>query len=546
MELLSNNISFQRLLSHANDLTHTHLYDLFNRDQTRFSTMSLKVGGVLLDYSKNLLDDTSLPLLFTLAKERHIESARHALFTGGKINNTENRAALHTALRAPQNIGAQLFGHDIADKIHATLARMKIFTNEIHSGQWTGYTGKKITDIIHIGVGGSDLGPRMVCRALHYYAHPNIKIHFVANTDGHDLSEALEQCQPETSLFIIASKSFTTSDTCINAQSARDWFVTNSRQDKLDKHFIAVSANINAAQEFGIQAENIFPFWDWVGGRYSVWSAIGLTIALATSFDCFSALLAGAHEMDTHFYTAPISHNMPIILAMIGIYNRNILGMTSLSIAPYLEDLHLLPSFLQQLDMESNGKSTTKDGKLLDVASGPVIWGNSGTNCQHAYFQLLHQSADIIPVDFIAAIKPNHRLTQHHKILLANCFAQSKALMRGKSKEEVRAEMQEQQLDATTIEALLPHRTFSGNRPSNTILLDALTPTTLGALMALYEHKVFVQGIIWNINSFDQWGVELGKALAKQILLDLDNNTHKKIHDSSTNGLIAAVQQSAK
>lgn len=481
-------------------------------------------------------------LLLDLARERGVEAQRDAMFAGEKINVTERRAVLHTALRAPLAADLQVDGQHVSRDVHAVLERMHVFTDRVRAGDWSGYTGKAITDIVNIGIGGSDLGPKMVCRALRSFAHPRLHMHFVSNVDGHDLDAVLSLVDPETTLFIITSKTFTTMETMMNAQSARNWFLQHGDAAGLAKHFVAVSTNLGAVNAFGIDADNMFPFWDWVGGRYSVWSAIGLPIALAAGFDNFSAFLQGAHAMDTHFRNAPLESNIPVILALVGLWNRNFAGCTSLSIAPYLQDLELFPAFLQQLDMESNGKHVAADGSALEVATGPIIWGNAGTNGQHAYFQLLHQGTDITPVDFITALKPNHTLPEHHAALLANCFAQSEAFMRGKSADEVRAEMQAQDIPAADVEALVPHRTFAGNRPSNTILMDALNPATLGALIALYEHKVFTQGVLWGVNSFDQWGVELGKVMAKNIQSELTVAAQPQRHDSSTNGLIALAR----
>jgi glucose-6-phosphate isomerase len=419
---------------------------------------------------------------------------------------------------------------------------MQAFTDRVRSGQWTGCSGKPITDIVNIGIGGSDLGPEMVCRALRPFVHPRLNMHFVSNVDGHDLDAVLSGIDPQTTLFIIASKTFTTRETMMNAQSARAWFLERGNEADLPKHFVAVSTNTTAVSEFGIDPENMFPFWDWVGGRYSVWSAIGLSVALAIGFERFREFLAGAHAMDRHFRTAPLEQNMPAILALVGFWNRNFLGGASVSIAPYHQDLSRFPAYLQQLEMESNGKRVALDGGALDVATCPVIWGDVGTNGQHAYFQLLHQGVDVTPVDFIAALKPSHGLSGHHSVLLANCFAQSEAFMKGKTGDEVRAEMRAQGLPDAEIEALIPHRTFPGNRPSNTILMDALTPSALGALIALYEHKVFVQGALWGINSFDQWGVELGKVLAKNIEAELAGDARPDAHDSSTNALFARAR----
>ncbi|NMM38796.1 MAG: glucose-6-phosphate isomerase [Glaciimonas sp.] len=543
MQPLTASTSFSALQSHLASAKNWHLLDLFAQDSQRFADMSLKTGDLLLDYSKNLITAETLQLLLNLAHERGVEEQREAMFAGAKINTTENRAVLHTALRAPRDARLLLDGQDVIADVHAVLDQMRAFTQRVRSGQWRGHTGAAITDIVNIGIGGSDLGPRTVCQALRPFAQPGLQLHFVSNVDGCDLDAVLFRCNPETTLFIIASKTFTTLETMMNAHSARDWLLQHGcTEAALTRHFVALSTNTAAVKAFGIAPENMFPFWDWVGGRYSVWSAIGLSVALAVGFDHFAEFLQGAHTMDQHFRSAPLESNMPVLLALVGIWNRNFLGCSSLSIAPYLQDLRLLPAFLQQLDMESNGKSVARDGAALETASGPLVWGQAGTNGQHAYFQLLHQGTDVIPVDFIAALKPQHKLPGHHAALLANCFAQSEALMRGKSTEEVRSEMQAQGIDPAQIAALAPHRTFAGNRPSNTILMDALTPKTLGTLIALYEHKVFVQGVIWGVNSFDQWGVELGKVLAQKIQSELLSAARPQQHDSSTNGLVAIAK----
>ncbi|MDB5918414.1 MAG: glucose-6-phosphate isomerase, partial [Massilia sp.] len=412
----------------------------------------------------------------------------------------------------------------------------------VRSGEWTGYTGLPITDVVNIGIGGSDLGPKMACLALRPYSHPSIAMHFVSNVDGHDMDAALERLDPETTLFIIASKTFTTAETMMNAQTARRWFLAHAPEDALAKHFVAVSTNVEAIKTFGIDPANMFPFWDWVGGRYSVWSAIGLPVALSVGFGYFSDFLAGAHAMDQHFRSAPVEENMPMLLALVGFWNRQFLGCTSVSIAPYHQDLNRFPAYLQQLEMESNGKRVTRTGQPVDTPTCPVIWGDCGTNGQHAYFQLLHQGTDLTPIDFIACLRPGHELGAHHAALLANCFAQSEAFMRGKNIDEVRADLQAQGLTALEVERLAPHKTFPGNRPSNTILMEYLTPYALGALVALYEHKTFVQGVLWDVNSFDQWGVELGKVLARNIEAELNGDAQPQMHDSSTNGLIAMAK----
>ncbi|MDB5842266.1 MAG: glucose-6-phosphate isomerase [Herminiimonas sp.] len=516
--------------------------ELFARDPDRFNQLSVEAAGLFLDYSKNRLTGETIELLVALARERGLEQRRNAMFAGEKINSTEQRAVLHTALRAPRDLALRVDGQDVAGDVHAVLDRIGHFTEQVRSGQWRGFTGEAITDIVNIGIGGSFLGPKMACHALRSFAHPRLTMHFVSNVDGHDLDAVLQKVDPATTMFIVASKTFTTLETMMNAQSARAWFLSHGTPDGLPQHFVAVSTNTEAVKAFGIDPANMFPFWDWVGGRYSIWSAIGLPVALAIGFERFRQFLAGAQAMDQHFSTAPLERNMPVILGLVGIWNRNFLDCASLSIAPYHQDLNQFPGYLQQLEMESNGKRVSMDGAELRTLSCPAIWGDVGTNGQHAYFQLLHQGTDVIPVDFIAALAPAHLLPGHHAALLANCFAQSEAFMRGKTVEEVRAELQVQGMTEQQIKALLPHRVFPGNRPSNTILMEALTPATLGALIALYEHKVFVQGVLWGVNSFDQWGVELGKVLAKNIQLELEGKPSPKLHDSSTNGLIARAR----
>ena len=539
---LTSTPSFQALENHAATAEDWEMRDLFAADPQRFERMSVEAAGLFLDYSKNRLDGRTLELLVQLARERGLEARRDAMFTGEKINNTENRAVLHTALRAPRGATLVVDGQEVNADIHAVLDRVKTFTDAVRSGEWLGHTGKPITDIVNIGIGGSDLGPKMVVLALRHYAHPRLRMHFVSNVDGHDMDAALSQVDPETTLFIVASKTFTTAETMMNAQTARAWFLQHAPEDALAKHFVAVSTNTEAIKTFGIDPANMFPFWDWVGGRYSVWSAIGLPVALAVGFGYFKDFLAGAHELDEHFRTAPLEQNLPTLLALIGFWNRQFLDCASVSIAPYHQDLNRFPAYLQQLDMESNGKRVTRDGQPVDTPTCPAIWGECGTNGQHAYFQLLHQGTDVTPMDFIAALRPAHEMDNHHTALLANCFAQSEAFMKGKTAIEVRADLQAQGLAAEEIERLTPHKTFPGNRPSNTILMERLTPSTLGALIALYEHKTFVQGVLWDVNSFDQWGVELGKVLAKKIEAELAGEPAPGQHDSSTNGLIARAK----
>src|SRR5437763_2219125 len=539
--LLTSTASYQALQNHAAKAREWQMRDLFAQDPQRFERLSGEAAGLFLDYSKNRLDGRTLELLASLARERGVERLRDAMFAGEKINLTENRAVLHTALRAPREQQITVDGQDISADVHAVLARIKTFSEAVRNGAWLGHTGKQITDVINIGIGGSDLGPKMVCLALRQFAHPRLSMHFVSNVDGHDMDAALSKVNPETTLFIIASKTFTTAETMMNANTARTWFLQSASEQALARHFVAVSTNVEAIKKFGIDPENMFPFWDWVGGRYSVWSAIGLPVALCVGYGYFADFLAGAHAMDEHFRTAPIEQNLPVILGLVGFWNREFLGCPSVSIAPYHQDLNRFPAYLQQLEMESNGKRVTRAGDaILDYETCPVIWGDVGTNGQHAYFQLLHQGTDVTPIDFIAALRPAHEFHNHHAALLANCFAQSEAFMKGKTAIEVRQDLQGQ--PASEIERLVPHKTFPGNRPSNTILMDYLNPATLGALIALYEHKTFVQGALWDVNSFDQWGVELGKVLAKQIEAELTGQPHPERHDGSTNGLIARAK----
>jgi glucose-6-phosphate isomerase len=539
--LLTSTPAYRALAAHADDARQWQMRDLFARDPQRFERLSVDAAGLFLDYSKNRLDGRTLESLKALAQERGVERLRDAMFAGEKINLTENRAVLHTALRAPREGQILLDGQDIGADVHDVLARMKTFSDAVRNGDWVGHTGKQITDVINIGIGGSDLGPKMVCLALRQFAHPRLTMHFVSNVDGHDMDAALSRVNPETTLFIIASKTFTTAETMMNANTARAWFLQSGGEEALARHFVAVSTNVEAIKKFGIDPANMFPFWDWVGGRYSVWSAIGLPVALCVGFGYFSDFLAGAHALDEHFRTAPIETNLPMILGLVGFWNREFLGCPSVSIAPYHQDLNRFPAYLQQLEMESNGKRVTRAGDAItDYETCPTIWGDVGTNGQHAYFQLLHQGTDVTPMDFIAALRPAHEFHNHHAALLANCFAQSEAFMKGKTEAEVRQDLQG--LPQDEIDRLAPHKTFPGNRPSNTILVDYLTPATLGALIALYEHKTFVQGALWDVNSFDQWGVELGKVLAKKIEAELTGTTHPDQHDGATNGLIARAK----
>ncbi|MEQ1602002.1 MAG: glucose-6-phosphate isomerase [Methylophilaceae bacterium] len=538
---------WQTLTKHHLDISPLHMRDLFAQNPDRFNQFSLKLEDVLLDYSKHRITGETLPLLFKLARDMEVETWRDRMFSGEKINFTEQRAVLHTALRNRSNTPVLVDGKDVMPEVNRVLAQMRDFTHRVRNGSWTGYSGKRITDIVNIGIGGSDLGPSMACTALKSYAPPDLNVHFVSNIDGTHLAQTLEKCQPETTLFIIASKTFTTQETMTNARSARTWFLrTAIDQAHIAKHFVALSTNKTAVSQFGIDTANMFEFWDWVGGRYSLWSAIGLSIALYIGMDHFEEMLSGAHAMDQHFKTAPLEQNMPAIMGLLGIWYNNFFHTETHAILPYDQGLSRLTAYLQQADMESNGKFVNRDGKSIKHSTGPIIWGESGTNGQHAFYQLIHQGNKLIPCDFLMPIKSHYVIgengDEHHKILLANFLAQTKALMQGKTSAEVRVELEAQGLHGEELETLLPHRVFAGNRPTSSILFQELTPATLGKIIALYEHKIFVQGIIWNINSFDQWGVEFGKQLAQGILPQLLSNHAAASNDSSTNGLINFIK----
>lgn len=513
--------------------------EMFAKDQHRFDKFSLEACGILLDYSKNRITPKTMRLLFALAREAHVEAWREKMFRGEKINVTEQRAVLHVALRNRVNKPMLVDGKDVMPAVNAVLEQMKRFSTAVRRGEWRGYTGQPITDIVNIGIGGSDLGPVMATEALKPYATPDLRVHFVSNVDGTHLAETLKRVRPESTLFIIASKTFTTQETLTNATSARSWFLQSGADiDAVAKHFVALSTNGKEVSAFGIDTKNMFEFWDWVGGRYSLWSAIGLSIAIAIGFEQFEELLTGAFDMDEHFRSAPLEKNMPVILALLGVWYNNFFGAETHAVLPYDQYLHRLPAYLQQADMESNGKSVTRDGRRVDYTTGPVIWGEPGTNGQHAFYQLIHQGTKLVPADFIAPMETHNPMGEHHGLLLSNFFAQTEALMKGKTAKEARAELRAAGMTKQEIERLLLHKVFEGNRPTNSIVFKKLTPRTLGCLIALYEHKVFVQGIIWNINSFDQWGVELGKQLAKAILPELRTDAVVTSHDSSTNGLI--------
>lgn len=539
MSKLSESSAWQALRNHHERLRAVSMRELFQQDPARFDKFSLSFNDFLVDFSKNIATEETLSLLLALAEQAQVPTFIKKMFAGEPINNTEERAVLHIALRNRSTKPVYVNGEDVMPKVRAVLARMKTFTDSVRDGSWRGYTGRPITDIVNIGIGGSDLGPVMVTEALKPYGKHGLTPHFVSNIDGTHIIETLKRVNPETTLFIIASKTFTTQETLANARAARDWFLQAARaESQIAKHFVAVSTNREEVVRFGIDPKNMFEFWDWVGGRYSLWSAIGLPIVLYIGMENFESLLTGAHEVDEYFGSTPLEKNIPVILALLGVWYNNFFGAQTHAILPYDQYLHRLPAYLQQADMESNGKRVTRDGELVDYSTGPIIWGEPGTNGQHAFYQLIHQGTKLIPADFLVPIETHNPVANHHAILLSNFFAQTEALMLGKTEEEARAELQAQGLSGEKLEKLLPHKTFAGNKPTNSILFQRLTPKALGSLIALYEHKIFVQGIIWNINSFDQWGVELGKQLAKQILPELESANPVETHDSSTNGLI--------
>ncbi|MCT8720103.1 glucose-6-phosphate isomerase [Glaesserella parasuis] len=512
---------------------------LFNEDPKRFDKYSLRFEDqILVDFSKNAINQQTLSLLRKLADECQVKSATYAMFNGEKINRTENRAVLHTALRNRSNTPVEVDSKDVMPEVNAVLAKMKGFCERVISGDWKGYTGKAITDVVNIGIGGSDLGPYMVTEALHPYKN-HLTMHFVSNVDGTHIAETLAKINPETTLFLVASKTFTTQETMTNALSARQWLLDTAKDESaVAKHFVALSTNAKEVAKFGIDTENMFEFWDWVGGRYSLWSAIGLSIALSIGFEHFEQLLDGAHAMDKHFLNAPTEQNIPLTLALIGIWNNNFLGAESEAILPYDQYLHRFAAYFQQGNMESNGKYVGRDGKVVNYQTGPIIWGEPGTNGQHAFYQLIHQGTKLIPCDFIAPAQTHNPIGDHHPKLLSNFFAQTEALAFGKSKEVVEQEFLQAGKSLEEVAEIVPFKVFTGNKPTNSILVQKITPFTLGALIAMYEHKIFVQGVIFNIYSFDQWGVELGKQLANRILPELENNETITSHDSSTNGLI--------
>jgi glucose-6-phosphate isomerase len=531
--------AWKNLQEHYSHMKGVHMQDMFREDPERFNRFSARFRDILLDYSKNILNEETMGLLLDLAAETKVGDAIEKMFSGDRINETENRAVLHTALRNRSNEPVNVDGEDVMPGVNKVLAQMKAFSDTVVSGKWAGYTGRPVTDIVNIGIGGSDLGPVMVTEALKPYAKENIRVHFVSNIDGTHIAETLKTLSPETTLFMIASKTFTTQETMTNARTARDWFLAAAKDaSHIKKHFIALSTNRDEVEQFGIDPENMFVFWDWVGGRYSLWSAIGLSIACAVGFDNFEKLLDGAHAMDKHFRDTPLERNLPVILALVGIWYNDFFDTETVAILPYDQYLHRFPAYFQQGDMESNGKYVDRSGRQVSCQTGPVIWGEPGTNGQHAFYQLIHQGTKLIPCDFIAPAMSQNPSGEHHSILLSNFFAQTEALMKGKAEEEVIDELRASGKNDDAIQRIAPFKIFKGNKPTNSILFKKLTPETLGSLIALYEHKIFVQGVIWNIFSFDQWGVELGKQLAGRIYPELSDDQEVTSHDASTNGLI--------
>jgi len=535
------------LKSHFEDIQSAHMREMFKADPSRFNRYSIRFEEMLVDYSKNRITTQTLNFLLGLADEMKLQEGIDAMFSGQIINETEQRAVLHTALRNRSNTPVLVNDKDVMPDVNKVLEQIKGFVAQLHNGTWKGYTGKAITDIVNIGIGGSDLGAVMVTEALRPYWKDGMYVHFVSNIDGTDTTETLKKVNPETTLFIIASKSFTTQETMTNAATARAWLIDHSKEESsVAKHFVAVSTNIEGVQNFGIDPNNMFVFWDWVGGRYSLSSAIGLPIAAIIGFDRFEELLEGLHAMDLHFRNTPLKENIPVLLGLIGIWYNNFFGAESVAILPYDQYLHRFSAHFQQVDMESNGKYVSRNGDPVEYQTGPIIWGQPGTNGQHAFYQLIHQGSKLIPCDFIGMVESHNPIGDHHQILMSNFFAQTEALMNGKTKEQVLEELHRKGLTLQEIEQLTPHKIFEGNRPSNSILIQKLTPRNLGILIAMYEHKIFVQGFIWNIYSFDQWGVELGKQLAKKILPELEGEEQVDTHDASTNGLINAYKAMRK
>ncbi len=539
MSKLTDRASWKALEAHFAQIKDVHMRDMFEQDKDRFKKFSTQMDDILLDFSKNRIDDETFSLLCDLARDIDVQKWRDDMFSGEPINISEFRPVLHTALRNRSNTPVYVDGENVMPRINRVLAQIRYFTERVRGGHLRGYSGQLITDVVNIGIGGSDLGPHVVCDSMKPFAQRGMNVHFVSNVDPTHLTEILKFVEPESTLFIVSSKTFGTQETMLNAQSARQWFVEVTGNEKaVARHFVAVTANKQAAAAFGILEENMFEFWDWVGGRYSLWSAIGLPIALYLGMERFEELLEGAHAMDMHFRSAPIEKNMPIILALLGVWYNNFFDAQSHAVMAYNQYLRRLPAFLQQLDMESNGKTIDRAGKRVDYLTGPIIWGETGSNCQHAFFQLLHQGTKPVPADFLIPARSKNPLGEQHCVLLANYFAQTRALMKGKTEAQARAELEAAGYSEDVIKDVLPHKIFEGNKPTNSIIFESLDPRTLGALLAMYEHKVFVQGVIWDINSFDQWGVEYGKQLASDIQEELRNRQQTSAYDDSTNNLI--------
>ncbi|WP_299985772.1 glucose-6-phosphate isomerase [uncultured Pontibacter sp.] len=538
--------AWKKLEDHFAQLKDQHLRDLFKADPQRFEKFSFEVDGTLYDFSKNRITEETLDLLAQLAEETKVPAAIESMLRGEKINATEGRAVLHTALRNFTDQELLVDGENVLEEVRDVQRQMKDFCDRLHSGEWTGYTGKKVRHVVNIGIGGSHLGPQMVTEALKKYQKPDIEVHFISNVDGTDAAEVLRKVDPETTLFIIASKTFTTKETIANAHTARSWFLETAKDEAhVSKHFVALSTNTEAVSKFGIAPENTFRFWDWVGGRFSLWSAIGLSVACALGYDRFEELLRGAEAMDKHLKNTPMRRNIPVLMALLSVWYTNFFEAQSHAVLPYDQYLRLLPEYLQQLQMESNGKTAMRNGEFVNFQTQPVIWGAAGTNGQHSFFQLIHQGTVLIPSDFLAPVNSHNPISEHHPMLLSNFFAQTEALMKGKTEQEVRAELEKKGMTGEDLEQLVPHKVFEGNKPSTSIMFDLLTPYALGSLIAMYEHKTFVQGVIWNVYSFDQWGVELGKQLAGTIEEEILGNKEAK-HDSSTAGLISYYRQKRK
>ena len=540
---LTNLNSWREITQHFQTTQHLHMRDMFDADPTRQSRFSILFEDMMFDYSKNRITPDTMRLLFKLARDVQLPTWIERLFRGERINHTENRAVLHTALRLPRTKTLNFQNEDLIPKIHQELDKMEFFSNQVRAGQWRGYTGKPITDVVNIGIGGSDLGPKLIVDALKFLDDDNLVCHFISNVDSMHFIEKTRQLNPETTLFIIASKSFSTEETMLNANSAKAWFLKSAPDSHaLKKHFVAVSTNMEKVKAFGIDPDLMFEFWDWVGGRYSLWSSIGLSIALAVGMDNFRRLLEGAHAMDKHFRETPFEYNIPVIMALLGVWYNNFFGCESHAILPYDHQLNLLPHYLEQAEMESNGKSINRQGESVDYSTGSIVWGAQGINGQHAFYQLIHQGTKLIPADFISSIIPQEKITLHHETMLSNFLAQTEALMKGRTKHETLNDLRELGIKQAEIDKRLPHMIFEGNKPTNSFLFRKITPRSLGSLIAMYEHKVFVQGIIWNINSFDQYGVELGKKLSKKILSELKDKSLSHLHDSSTDTLMAYYQ----